>query len=89
MSEVIVDVIKRTALATLEQSKPMQIRNGIVISASPLKIQLSQKEQLDRTFFSIGQRQEKMVFEPGDKLILLRYAGGQKYLIYDKEGVLP
>ena len=81
-----VETMKEIALNAVENTKPMQIRQGKVLSASPLQVRLSQKEILTKEFLVALYGHDS--FQTGDTLILLRFQGGQQYLILGKKGAL-
>jgi len=76
------DTIKQVALNAVEQSKPVKIVFGVVISVNPLKIQLEQKLILEKKFFILTENSPECAV--GDKLVMLRAQEGQSYLILDK-----
>lgn len=82
------NTMQQIARNVMEAEKPMEIVFGTVQSLSPFRIRLSQKLLLEQSFFVVKQGVSVASFEVGDRLILFRFSGGQKYLIYDKEGGL-
>lgn len=74
------------ALNMINAEKPMMVQFGTVVSASPLKVKISQKLILSKDFFYALDG--KTSFSAGDTLVLLRDHGGQKYLILGKKGEL-
>ena len=49
------EIIKRAAMEAVEASQPTAVIEGTVISASPLKIQVSQMEPLTKDFLVLCQ----------------------------------
>lgn len=78
--------IQQVARNVLEAGQPMEIVFGTVQSLDPFLIRLSQKLSLGTSFFVVKDGVSVSSFALGDRLILFRFSGGQKYLIYDKEG---
>jgi len=80
----LVQTIKKAALEAVETKEPTAVFIGTVEQEAPLRVRLNQRLILTdrRLIFLEGQER------PGedDKLALLRFAGGQKYLIL---GYLP
>lgn len=66
----------------------MTICFGKVIALSPFRVQIDQKLVLTKEFFIVKSGVSASSFKVGDVLILFRNEGGQKYLIFDKEGAL-
>lgn len=75
-------LMQLAALNAVEQSKPVEITFGTVTKKNPLSIRLGQKLVLSEDFFVFTNTAHS--FEEGEKLVLLRFQGGQKYLILDK-----
>lgn len=78
-----IETIKKAALEAVEASKPCAVVFGTVASITPLKINVEQKLflsdlQLIKTAAVSG------ALQIGDKVLLLRVQGGQKYVIWDK-----
>lgn len=81
-------VIKNIALEAVQATKPVIWLYGTVTRTSPLEISLETKLKLDRDFIEFGSFKNAN-FGTGDKLILLRQQGGQRFLCLDvikKEG---
>lgn len=77
-------LIKRLAIAALEQKQLSTFLIGSVTSVSPLKIKVNQKIFIDEDFFSMTQTVKKAGLKKGDKVALVRAYGGQAYLVIDK-----
>ncbi len=80
------DIIKMLAKEAVEGDKPVSVVTGEVIDDEELIVETEQKLQLTESFFIISQRFENHVWNKGDKLLLIRCDGGQKYVILD---ILP
>lgn len=77
--------IARNAVAA---EKPVEILYGRVQSLEPFQVKLSQKLTLGKGFLAVRDGVTAQSFQVGDRLILLRFQGGQKYFILDKAGEL-
>lgn len=84
----LVQQIQRIVKNALEAERPTDIQYGRVVSKDPFQIQLEQRLILEKGFFIVQAGMTTDRFEVGDKLILIRKRGGQKYLIFGKEGAL-
>ncbi len=81
------NVIKQIAVNAVKNTKPCDWCYGYIVSVSPLKVALAEKLEIDNDFIEFGSQNLKNL-KKGDKLILLRQAGGQLFLCLDvvKEG---
>lgn len=81
------ETMKQVAVNAAEASKPMSLVFGKVTVKSPLKIQLmAGGAPLTKEFFlALAPVPD---FKVGDKLVLLREQGGQRFLILGKKGAL-
>lgn len=75
-------VLKKVAVNAVNSSKPCDWCYGYVISVSPFSVRISDRFEIDKDFIEFGSRKIEN-FEIGDKLILLRKAGGQLFLCLD------
>ena len=75
----LVQTIKRAAIEAVEAEVPAVPCVGTVMTDNPLEIRLNQRLTLSgrQVLFLAGQR----IPARGDRLALLRFAGGQKYLV--------
>lgn len=55
MSKGLLDVVKRTALAAFENEQPCDLRYGTVVSANPLRIQITNQLTLPRSVLVVPQ----------------------------------
>ena len=83
-----IEVIKQVALAAVESKKPVEICYGTVLSLSPFTIKLSQKQILTNEWFEVRDGVYPSSIRKGDNVIVIRFQGGQKYLIFGKKGAL-
>lgn len=95
-----VKIIKKAAIDAVESTKPVQIFFGTVENTKPLKINVEQKMVLGEkqliltrnvtdyeTSIREGDIKKYIVFnglQLGDKVLLIRQQGGQKYIVWDK-----
>lgn len=77
-------LIKRLAIAAVEQKQLSTFIVGSVVAASPLKIKINQKLFIDKEFFAMTQTAKDAKLKKGDKVALIRAYGGQSYLLIDK-----
>ena len=75
----LLQTIKRAAVEAVEAEVPAVPCIGTVARVSPLAVRLNQRLTLSgrRLLFLRGQREP----EAGDRLALLRFPGGQRYLV--------
>ena len=83
-----IEVIKQVALAAVESKKPVEVCYGTVIALTPFTVRLSQKQILTGEYFEVRDGVYPSSFRQGDELILIRFQGGQKFLIFGKKGAL-
>ena len=80
--------MKQIAKDVFDTLQPADWCYGKVISLDPFQVQIDQKLPLKKEFLAVCTGMSASSFKVGDKLILLRKQGGQKYLIFDKKGAL-
>jgi len=91
------NVIKQAALDALEASQPVAIMFGTVTKINPLEVNVDQRFTIDADFLIVSESLTKYVLniggaeyvirpglQAGDRVVLIRIQGGQKYLILDK-----
>ena len=78
----LVQTIKRAALDAVEAQSPAAPFVGRVIEEAPLQVRVSPRLTLTRRrlMFLAGLEPPEI----GDRLALLRFAGGQRYLVLGK-----
>ncbi|MCK5130153.1 MAG: DUF2577 family protein [Clostridiales bacterium] len=81
MSVNLIRLIKKTAIAAIENTKPMNMNYGEVLCTSPLEIRINQTLMI--TSNNIIKTQKVTILQTGDRVVMLRAQGGQKYLIMD------
>lgn len=80
--------IKRAAVEAVEAKKPMAVIFGKVTSAAPLKVQVDQKLELSGSqLVTTSAVRGYNALKKGEKVILLRADGGQKFIVLDRTEV--
>lgn len=74
--------IKKIAVDAVKSVRPSDWCYGYVKGVAPLNVFLEEKLEIDEDFIEFGSH-KKEYLEVGDKLILLRKAGGQLFLLID------
>ncbi|GGD95177.1 DUF2577 domain-containing protein [Paenibacillus nasutitermitis] len=93
----LLDVIKSAAGNVVESGSPVHILYGKVIQASPLEVNVDQRFTLTADFLILTenvQRYELVIgaetyvirkgLEAGDRVLMVRVQGGNRYVILDK-----
>ena len=75
-----IDLIKRAAVEAIDASNPCKILYGTVTKANPIEVKVSDTLILTKPFLVIDSK-----VDVGEKVVLVRYQGGQKYLILSTE----
>lgn len=81
-SKTLLEIIKKAAVDAVNASDPMDYCFGKVIGLTPLEISLEQKLILKKNQLDTASSASDLKI--GDKVILLKKKGGQKYLVIDK-----
>ena len=84
-----IELVKKAALEAYEASYPVKVLFGRVASAAPLAVRIDQKHTIPQEFLTVaaGTRRIQDVqpgLQAGDKVVLLRMQGGQRYILLDK-----
>ena len=80
--------IKRAAVEAVEAKKPMTVIFGKVTSAAPLKVQVDQKLELSGAqLVTTSAVRGHNALTAGEKVIILRADGGQKFIVLDRTEV--
>lgn len=74
--------IKQASVDAVDASQPAAPFVGTVASSSPLSIRLDQRLTLGKEHLMVMAAAEGVVY--GDKVAVIRFAGGQKYLLLGK-----
>lgn len=91
------DIIKKASLSAVSSTNPMAVLYGTVISENPLEVNVDQRFNLTEDFLVVGESMteyklhiagEEYVIrqglKTGDTVLLVRYQGGQTYLVLDR-----
>ncbi|KKO50972.1 DUF2577 domain-containing protein [Paenibacillus sp. DMB20] len=91
------DIIKKASLSAVSNTNPMAVLYGTVISENPLEVNVDQRFNLTEDFLVVGESMteyklyiagEEYVIrqglKTGDTVLLVRYQGGQTYLVLDR-----
>jgi hypothetical protein len=81
MSYNLLQLIKKTALEAVENTKPTSVFFGTVESKSPIEVRVHQKLLLTEEDFVATEKLSEL--EEGDKLAILRLQGGQNFIVLD------
>lgn len=71
-----IDIIKRAAVEAIDASNPCKIVYGTVTKTDPIEVKVSDSLILTKPFLVVDS-----AVEVGEKVVLIRHQGGQKYLI--------
>ncbi|SES68433.1 DUF2577 domain-containing protein [[Clostridium] polysaccharolyticum] len=83
MANNLTQLIKKCAMEAFRASKPSDYIVGKVVSLLPLKVQVSQQITLDEDFLLVTNTANNIICT-GDKVLMIRKAGGKQYVIVDK-----
>lgn len=88
--ERLLEIIKKAAVEAVEAAKPVSVVFGRVTAASPLTVRVDQKLTLSGDMLAVCAGIEPLPghvregLKAGDRVLLLRMQGGQKYVVLDK-----
>ncbi|MUG66550.1 DUF2577 domain-containing protein [Paenibacillus campinasensis] len=91
------DIIKKASLSAVGSTNPVTVLYGTVTNTHPLEVNVDQRFSLTEDFLVVGESLteykrniagEEVVIrrglQTGDTVVLLRYQGGQTYLVLDR-----
>lgn len=83
---MMVDAIKQVVMNYLNYANLSDVVFGIVSNTSPMtvKLETSSKLNISEPFLVITDRFKKEPLSVGDKVVLVRAHGGQRFVILDK-----
>lgn len=94
---IMIDAIKRAATEAVNAAGPVLVQLGIVEKINPLVVLVDNRLSLTEDFLIVPETlseqkisigiQEYVIRKPlatGDKLLLIRMQGGQRYVIMDR-----
>lgn len=83
-STSLTQLIKKCAIEAFNASKPCDYRTGTIIKTDPLTVQISQNVVIPKDFLLLTRRIANTGLEVNDKVLMIRKAGGQQYVIIDE-----
>lgn len=83
MQNSMVDVMKKVAVDAMEANSPVNIMFATIDKLSPIEITIEQRLQISSAFIVLTETANTNI-AAGDKVLVLRQQGGQKYIIIDK-----
>ncbi|GAB6927045.1 DUF2577 domain-containing protein [Paenibacillus sp. JCM 10914] len=91
------DIIKKASLSAVGSTNPVAVQYGTVTSVHPLEVNVDQRFSLTEDFLVVGESMteykltisgEEYIIRKGlaigDTVLLIRYQGGQTYLVLDR-----
>ena len=82
----LIQVIKQICKQEREASKPADVIVGTVEDGSPLSIRVSPKLILSEPFLIVTETLTERALAAGDKVLMIRADGGQRFLCIDRIG---
>ena len=76
-------LVKQIAVEAVEQTKPVKFMFGRVESVHPLRIRRDAKTVLSGVMLIQTERVSRRI-SVGDRVVLIRQQGGQRYLVLDR-----
>lgn len=81
---MMLDVIKKAAVAAVDAKSPVQILFGNVTNTQPLEITVEQRFALRDPFLVIPESAAQKNWMMGDSALMLRVQGGDSYVVLDR-----
>ncbi|WP_366290268.1 DUF2577 family protein [Paenibacillus sp. AN1007] len=81
---MMLDVIKKAAVAAVDAKSPVQIMYGSVTNTQPLEITVEQRLALSDPFLVLTESVAQKSWMMGDSALLLRVQGGDSYVVLDR-----
>lgn len=81
---MMLDVIKKAAVAAVDAKSPVQIMYGSVTDTQPLEITMEQRLALSDPFLVLTESVAQRNWMLGDTALLLRVQGGDSYIVLDR-----
>ncbi|MFB5267079.1 DUF2577 domain-containing protein [Paenibacillus enshidis] len=78
------DIIKKASLGAVSSANPVHVLFGSVVGTNPLEINIDQRFTLPRELLILPESVVNQEWESGDKVLLLRVQGGERYVILDR-----
>ncbi|WP_304340471.1 DUF2577 domain-containing protein [Metaclostridioides mangenotii] len=83
-TQTITNTLRKLIIETVENTKPVAICFGNITSISPLTILVELKMPLSMAQLILTETVRKKELKIGDKMILIRMQGGQKFVVVDR-----
>ncbi|WP_315169487.1 DUF2577 domain-containing protein [Metaclostridioides mangenotii] len=83
-ADKLVQALKKAAIEAVNEAQPMGCVFGLVTKKSPLNIQIDSKLNLTSTFLMLTETSKKIDYKIGNKVLLIKMQGGQKYIVIDR-----
>jgi hypothetical protein len=83
-ADKLVQTFKKAAIEAVNEAQPMSCVFGLVTKNSPFNIQIDSKLNLTSTFLMLTETSKKIDYKIGDKVLLIKMQGGQKYIVIDR-----
>lgn len=80
----ILEIVKRAGVGAVGASNPVEILFGTVSKVSPMEIEVHAKLKLTKEFLMLTETPSKTPYKKGDKVVMLRVQGGQKFVVLDR-----
>lgn len=80
----LLEMIKIAALKAVEQSKPVALMPGTVLTTDPLRILVEQRLELPAELLIVTESLRTRGLQAGDQVMLIRMTGGQKFVVLDR-----
>ncbi|WP_181151032.1 DUF2577 family protein [Paenibacillus sp. PCH8] len=81
---MMLDVIKKAAVAAVDAKSPVQVMYGSVTNTQPLEITVEQRLALAEPFLVLPESVVNKTWTMGDHVLLLRVQGGDSFVVLDR-----
>lgn len=81
---MMLDVIKKAAVAAVDAKAPVQVMYGTVTRTEPLEITVEQRLTLAEPFLVMPESTARKNWTVGDHVLLLRVQGGDSFVVLDR-----
>ncbi|WP_246058278.1 DUF2577 family protein [Paenibacillus illinoisensis] len=81
---MMLDVIKKAAVAAVDAKVPVQVMYGTVAKTEPFEITVEQRLTLAEPFLVMLESAARKNWTVGDHVLLLRVQGGDSFVVLDR-----
>ncbi|MHA7580098.1 DUF2577 family protein [Paenibacillus vandeheii] len=81
---MMLDVIKKAAVAAVDAKAPVQVMYGTVTNTQPLEVTVEQRLVLAEPFLVLPEAVANKAWTMGDHVLLLRVQGGDSFVVMDR-----